>query len=242
MLLSISDGPGPSEILYRNEGNDMETKERNETREISEPMITSPAPAAPAEAVKPAETKKKRSTLRIMVEGGVCIALAIALSYLKIPIGMEFGGFGGSIDLVMIPLIIFAMRSNVGWGMGAGLIFGTLKFFFAGGAAINWQSMLLDYSVAYAMVGLAGIFHKHFKLLPVAALVGCLGRFAVHYVSGITFYAITGLEKILNVETADPSLYSILYNGSYMLPNTIIAIVVCCLLLAMPKILKAPEA
>ena len=176
-----------------------------------------------------------------MVEGGVCIALSIALSYLKIPIGLEFGGFGGSIDLVMIPLIIFAMRSNVGWGIGAGLIFGTLKFFFAGGSALNWQSMLLDYSVAYAMVGLAGLFHRHFKLLPLAALVGCLGRFAVHYISGVTIYAISGLEKILNVETASPSLYSILYNGTYMLPNTILAVVICSLLLAMPKILKQPE-
>ncbi len=211
-------------------------------RDIIEETVSAPKPEAAVEAApltKP--TKKKRSTLRIMVEGGVCIALAVALSYLKIPIGLEFGGFGGSIDLVMIPLIIFAMRSNVGWGIGAGLIFGILKFFFAGGSAINWQSMLLDYVVAYGMVGLAGLFHRHFKLLPLAALVGCLGRFGIHYLSGITIYKITGLEKILNVETANPSLYSLLYNGSYMLPNTVIAVVVCCLLLAMPRILKQPE-
>ena len=184
---------------------------------------------------------KKRSTTRILAEGGVCIALSIALSYLKIPIGLEFGGFGGSIDLVMIPLIIFAMRSNAGWGIGAGLVFGILKFIFANGAAINWVSIVFDYGVAYAMVGLAGLFHKNYKLLPLAAFVGCLGRFAIHYLSGITIYKITGLEKILNVETASPSLYSVLYNGSYMLPNTIIAVVVCCLLLAMPRILKQPE-
>ena len=36
----------------------------------------------------------------------ICVALAIALSYLKIPIGLAFGGFGGSIDLVMVPLIV----------------------------------------------------------------------------------------------------------------------------------------
>lgn len=186
------------------------------------------------------QTKQKRN-IRTMAEGGVCIALAIALSYLKIPIGLEFGGFGGSIDLVMIPLIVFAMRSNAGWGIGAGLIFGTLKFFFAGGSALNWQSMLLDYSVAYAMVGLAGLFHKNYKLIPLAAFVGCLGRFAIHFLSGVTIYAISGLEKILNVETASPALYSLLYNGSYMLPNTILAVVVCALLLAVPRIVKRPE-
>ena len=50
----------------------------------------------------------------MLAEGGVCIALSLALSYLKIPIGLTFGAFGGSIDLVMIPLIVFAVR----WGMG----------------------------------------------------------------------------------------------------------------------------
>ena len=192
--------------------------------------------------LRPAKTKKKRSTIRIIAEGGICIAMAIALSYMKIPIGMEFGGYGGSIDLVMIPLIIFAMRSNLGWGIGAGLIFGTLKYFFAGGAAANWVSMIFDYSVAYAMVGLAGVFHRHFKLLPLAALLGCLGRFAIHFLSGITVYAQYLPEEFMGVEKPSVALYSLLYNGTYMLPNTIIAVVVCILLLAMPKILKSPEA
>ena len=216
----------------------METKEWNENREITE-TVSSPAaiPAAPAHAAP-----KKRSPILTVVEGGVCIALSIALSYLKIPIGMEFGGFGGSIDLVMIPLIIFAMRSNAGWGIGAGLIFGTLKYFFAGGAAVNWVSMIFDYSVAYAMVGLAGVFHRHFKLLPLAALLGCLGRFAIHFLSGITVYAQYLPEEFMGVEKPSVALYSLLYNGTYMLPNTIIAVVVCILLLAMPRILKSPEA
>ena len=190
------------------------------------------------------ETKqepKGRSRIRIMVEGGVCIALSIALSYLKIPIGMQFGGFGGSIDLVMVPLIIFAMRSNVGWGLGAGLVFGVLKFIFANGAAINWVSIIFDYAVAYSMVGLAGVFHKHFKLMPFAALLGCLGRFAIHFLSGVTVYAEYLPEEFMGVEKPSVALYSLLYNGTYMLPNTIIAVAVCILLLAMPKILKSPE-
>lgn len=187
------------------------------------------------------EKAAKRSTVRVMVEGGVCIALSIALSYLKIPIGMEFGGFGGSIDLVMIPLIVFAMRSNLGWGVGAGLVFGILKFIFANGAAINWVSIIFDYGVAYAMVGLAGLFHRHFKLMPVAAFVGCLGRFAIHFLSGVTVYAQYLPEEFMGIDKPSVALYSLLYNGTYMLPNTIIAVAVCCLLLAMPRILKQPE-
>ena len=183
---------------------------------------------------------KNRSSIRVIVEGGICIALAIALSYLKIPIGLEFGGFGGSIDLVMIPLIIFAMRSNVGWGMAAGLIFGTLKFFL-GGSAVDWISIIFDYSVAYAMVGLAGLFHNNFKLLPLAALVGCLGRFVVHFISGVTVYAEYLPDAFMGVEKPSVALYSLLYNGTYMLPNTILAVVICALLLAVPRIVKQPE-
>ena len=184
---------------------------------------------------------KQKSTARILAEGGVCIALSIALSYLKIPIGLEFGGFGGSIDLVMIPLIVFAMRSNLGWGIGAGLIFGTLKFIFANGTAINWVSIIFDYSVAYGMVGLAGLFHRNFKLMPLAAFVGCLGRFIVHFISGVTVYAEYLPEEFMGITKPSVALYSLLYNGTYMLPNTILAVVICCLLLAMPKILKQPE-
>ena len=56
------------------------------------------------------------STTRRLTEGGICIALALVLSYLKIPIGLSFGGFGGSITLVMVPLILFAVRYGAPWG------------------------------------------------------------------------------------------------------------------------------
>ena len=131
----------------------------------------------------------KNKNLQALVECAVLVAMSIGLSYLKIPIGLEFGGFGGSIDLVMIPLIVAACRWGLGWGLGAGLVFGTLKFFFAGGSAVNWQSMLLDYSVAYAFVGFAGLLKRKPDQMWLAALIGCLCRFAVHFVSGITIYA-----------------------------------------------------
>ena len=45
---------------------------------------------------------KSHQKLRCLAECAVFVALSLALSYLKIPIGFSFGGFGGSIDLVMI--------------------------------------------------------------------------------------------------------------------------------------------
>ena len=164
-----------------------------------------------------------------MAECAVLTALALALSYVKIPIGLSFGGFGGSIDLVMIPLIMAACRWGLGWGLGTGLVFGTLKFFVAGGSALNWQSMLLDYSVAYMFVGFAGLIKKDPDRLWLAALIGCFGRFVIHFISGITIYA-EYMEDIFGLPMTNVWVYSALYNGSYMLPNTILAVAVCVVL------------
>lgn len=173
----------------------------------------------------------KKTTTRMLAEGGVSIGLAIALSYLKIPVA----SLGGSIDFVMVPLIVFAYRWGLWQGLLAGLAFGTLKFFIAGGAAVNWQSMLLDYSVAYAFVGFAGLLRKKKGLLPVSALIGCAARYLVHFVSGITIYRMYAENEVdvlgSMVATPNAILYSVVYNAVYMLPNTIIAIAVCALLL-----------
>ena len=171
----------------------------------------------------------KNNKLRAMTECAVMAAASLALSYLKIPIGMSFGGFGGSVDLVMIPLIVAASRWGMGWGLGTGLVFGTLKFFVAGGSAVNWQSMLLDYSVAYMMVGLAGLIRRKPRLLWLGALLGCLGRFVIHFISGVTIYAVY-MEDIFGLPMTNVAVYSALYNGSYMLPNTVLAVVLCFIL------------
>ena len=132
------------------------------------------------------------SSTRRLTEGGICIALALVLSYLKIPIGLSFGGFGGSITLVMVPLILFAVRYGAPWGILAGVAFGTLKYFFAEGFAVSWVSIIFDYSVAYGAVGLAGLFRvkdNDYSKLPLAAFVGCVARFGIHFISGVTVYA-----------------------------------------------------
>ena len=177
----------------------------------------------------------QQSPVRRLTEGGICIALSLALSYLKIPVMTGFGGFGGSIDFVMIPLIIFAVRWGLGWGIGAGFVFGALKYILASGFAISWVSIIFDYSVAYAFIGFSGLFKKKYNLLPVAALVGCLARFIIHFISGITVYAQYMPEEFMGYTGMTPVLYSTLYNGTYMLPNTIIAVVACALLIPVMK-------
>lgn len=183
------------------------------------------------------------SSTRRLAEGGICIALALVLSYIKIPIGLSFGGFGGSITLVMVPLILFAVRWGAPWGLLAGLAFGTLKYFFAEGFAVSWVSIIFDYSLAYAAVGFAGLLrakNNNYSKLPIAALVGCFGRFIIHFISGVTVYAQYMPEEFMGMTMTSPVFYSVLYNGTYMLPNTILAIVICALL--MKPAAKLPSA
>ena len=183
------------------------------------------------ENTTPSGAEKRRVSVRCLAEGGISVALALALSYLKIPIGAAFGGFGGSIDLVMIPLIVYAVRWGLGWGVGAGLIFGTLKYFLGQHSAINWVSIIFDYSVAYAFVGFAGLLRRKYTLLPLSALIGCAARFLVHFISGVTVYKEYVPEEFMGFINLTPTGYSLLYNGTYMLPNTVLAIIICALLI-----------
>ena len=177
----------------------------------------------------------KNKSIRCITEGAVMVALSLALSYLKIPIGLAFGGFGGSIDLVMIPLIVFAVHRGLGWGVLAGLVFGTIKYFIGAHADISWISIIFDYSVAYAFVGFAGLMCGAFAqgkngALALGALIGCVCRFIVHYISGVTVYAQWMPEEFMGVTRLTPALYSLLYNGTYMLPNTVLALILCAVL------------
>jgi thiamine transporter len=92
--------------------------------------------------------------------------------------------------------------------------------------------MLLDYSLAYMAVGVAGFFAKKFgvKGIALTALIGCLARFGIHYLSGVTIYAQYMPEEFFGLTMTNAPFYSILYNGSYMLPNTVIAVL--CMALA----------
>ena len=170
-----------------------------------------------------------------VAECAVMVALSVALSFVKIPIG----GFGGSIDFVMIPLFIICYRQGLGYGVASGLVFGLIKCIIGGGIGWGLPSVLLDYVLAYGACGVAGLFKGKRFLFPLAALTGCVARFIIHFISGITIYAISTEEKIANVVTSNAWLYSLIYNGLYMLPNTVIAIVAAALLI--PVLDKLPK-
>nr|WP_326183909.1 energy-coupled thiamine transporter ThiT [uncultured Oscillibacter sp.] len=159
----------------------------------------------------------------MLCEGALMVALAQVLSYVKLAEAPN----GGSITPAMFPILFFAVRRGWRSGLMAGFVFGPLQLIFDGAYAWGWQSMLLDYLVAFTPLGLAGLFRGG---LFAGTLVGCAGRFLVHYISGVTIYRILAPTEFLNQTFTSPSLYSLVYNGSYMLPNTLIALVLAAVL------------
>ncbi len=168
----------------------------------------------------------KNKQLYKICESAVLIALSIALMPIEIP----GPAFGGDIDLVMIPLFILAYRNGLLYGIASGGAFGFLKCLIGGGIGWGLPSVLLDYVLAYAAVGFAGIFKGKSWAIELSTFIGCLARFIIHFISGVTLYMITVPTEVAGITIANPVLYSIVYNMFYMLPNTIIAIVIMSLL------------
>ena len=176
---------------------------------------------------------KTHLRVRALCEGAIMLALALVLNLLSKSIFANLPQ-GGSISLAMFPLLLIAHRWGWGYGLLTGFCYGLLDMLLDGGYAWGWQSILLDYLVAYTALGLGGFFRgKAWGMFPCVVL-GSLGRFAVHYVSGITLYRIiepTGIEGLEGLGMfTNPHLYSLVYNGVYMLPNMVIAVVITALL------------
>ena len=130
----------------------------------------------------------------------------------------------------MLPILFYCTR----WGLKDGLIasfaYGLLQLIFDGAYAWGWTSMLLDYLVAFSVLGFAGLFAHKKGGVFIGTVVGCVLRFIVHFISGVTIYKILAPTEFMKWTFTSPSAYSIVYNGSYMLPNTIIALVIAAVL------------
>lgn len=171
-------------------------------------------------------TTKSHMTTRMLTEAAMMVALAQVLSYVKLAEAPN----GGSITPAMLPILLYAVRWGAKSGMLAGFVFGLLQLIFDGAYAWGWQSMLLDYLVAFTPLGLAGLFKGKKWGIFVGTLLGCAARFCVHFISGVTIYKIVAPTEFLNKTYSSPALYSLIYNGSYMLPNALIALVLAAVL------------
>ena len=167
----------------------------------------------------------KRNATRALVEGSILIAAAEILGFIKLWHMPE----GGSVSLMMLPLVIYALRWGVKQGLLAGLAMGILDFMLAGGIAIGWQSILGDYVVALALLGLAGVGCK--KGLPgivLGSALGCLGRFLSIWVTGAVVWG-EYMYDIYGLPMSSEWVYSFLYNIP-ILVSSVLTVLLCAAL------------
>ena len=160
--------------------------------------------------------------VRMLTEGAMFIAAAQALSYVKL---FELPQ-GGSITIGMLPIFLYCLRWGLAPGMTASLAFSVLQLILDGAYAWSWQSMLGDYIIAFTALGLCGAFAKARGGVFIGPVAGACGRFLSHFVTGATVWREYMPERFFNMTMTSPWFYSLLYNGSYMLIDTVL-----CLLL-----------
>ena len=185
----------------------------------------------------------KNSKTLTLVEGAMLIALATVLSYLKL---FEMP-FGGAITLEMIPLVLMGVRRGTKWGCLTGFVHGLLQMIIGFANVMYCATLLsqigcivLDYLLAYTVLGLTPIFAKLIKNQKAGIIVGsvcvCALRFLCSFFSGWLLWGGYAPEGM------NPIYYSLVYNGAYMLPDTIIvAVVVGILVVCAPKLFQAEK-
>ena len=157
----------------------------------------------------------KRVPIRILIEGGLAVALGIVLGMVSIFQMPQ----GGNISLAILPLLLFTMRNGWKGGVLAGLVYGILSFLLGGGSfSVHPLSILLDYLVPGAILGLMSEKRWPAKLALISVL-----RFASYVTSGaIVFASYAGSQN--------PWIYSIIYNATYLIPEMLLMALILFLL------------
>lgn len=165
---------------------------------------------------------KSKLTLRALTEGAIFVALAVVLGKIKL---FELPQ-GGSINLAMLPIFIYCARWGFGPGMLASVVYSLLKLALDSAFGWGWQSIVGDYLLAFAVLGLAGLFHAQRYGFFTGTVVGSLARFLVHYLVGVWVWGEYMPERFFGMTMTTPWFYSFLYNGSFMLIDMILCLVI----------------
>ncbi len=186
-----------------------------------------------------------------LVISAMLIAVASVLSIFQ-PFQLPFGG--GITIASMMPIVILAFCYGIRWGLFSGFVYSVIQlllglktvtaFFLPGDSQmILWQAIsvcLLDYIVAYTVLGFSGIFKNKVKNKTMAISLGTIFslvlRYAVHTLSGAIFFGAWAEwfftqegfyafgSKIMEIFSGHALawIYSVIYNGTYMIPEIII--------------------
>lgn len=209
--------------------------------------------------------KTKRIT-----ESAMLLAIAIVLEVVAKMLIPEMP-FGGQITLVsMLPVVLISYRHGLKWGFVASSTYALLEMaigmktvsaaflpgYFGDGAMI-WNAILmclLDYVLAFSLLGLGGIFRNKIKTPSRALMCGSLvalgARYLCHIASGYIlfssyaewFFTQDGFPAwgAQLVESLNPTIlgivYSVVYNGMFMVPEIILTAIASLIIARIPRI------
>ena len=211
------------------------------------------------------QTKTKRLT-----ESAMLLAMAIVLELVSKSFIPEMP-FGGQITLVsMLPVVLISYRHGVKWGLVSGLFYALIEmvigaktvaaafqpgYFGDGTMILNALIMcLLDYILAFSLLGLGGIFRNKIKNPGLSLMCGSLvalgARYLAHVLSGYILFS--GWAEWFFTQDGFPAwgaklvqsltpgvlgwVYSLVYNGMYMVPELILTALASLLIARVPKI------
>ena len=163
---------------------------------------------------------------RGIAEVGVAVALSLLLAFFNLPLLPN----GGQISLDMLPIVLLAIIKGSARGTIAGLVYGCLHAL-QEPFIVHPIQFLLDYPLAYATLGLAGLsLFKDRALL--AIIFSVTARFLCHTISGVLFINVfIGNQQV----PSSPWLWSAGYNCTFLLPS---ALALCVII---PPLKKAMQ-
>ncbi len=173
-----------------------------------------------------------KNDIKKITVSAIMLALATVLSEIPI-IQMPLGG---SVTLLsMIPIVLISCCYGIGWGFGTAFVYSLVQLYLAisVGGLFTWglttpalvSAIIIDYILAFTVLGIAGIFAKRGALgILFGVILAVALRFVCHFISGAVIFDIW-------CEWSSPWLYSLCYNGLYMLPELVITSIGAFLLL-----------
>ena len=172
-----------------------------------------------------------------MTLAAVLVALGTALSFIKV---YELP-LGGSVTLLsMLPIIMVSCILGVKWGFAASFLYSLIQLFLGitMDGLLGWGltplslvgSIFFDYLLPFTLLGTVGFFaHKGTKGIVLGTALALVLRFICHFISGVIIFDIW-------CEWDSVWLYSLCYNGSFMLPELIITAAGAAVIFNLPQI------
>lgn len=173
------------------------------------------------------KNKNRRQATRMLVFSAAAVALATVLSFLKI---VEMPQ-GGSITLFsMFAITLIGYFYGPAQGILCGMAYGLIQLIL-GPYVIHPAQLLIDYPLAFGMLGLSGFLNKRPDGLLAGYILGVFGRLIMSVLSGVIFFAEYAGDM-------DPVIYSIGYNIAYLGGEALLTAVVFMVVPAVKKTIE----